>query len=125
MSDDKLANGAVKIGPLWNRAVFDPAGRVVKRRGRTVCTFDQVKGLVMREYIARDEEEQLLNAHPEVQKRPRDAELWIETKDGRRVLVTSLDSAGLLLERATEAAAFFGVPVVTERTLIAPRPAGS
>ena len=126
MGDAKLANGVVKIGPLWNRAVFDPASRVVKRRGRKVCSFEDVKGLLLREYIARDEEEQLLNAHPEVQKRPRDAELWIETKNGGRMIVASLDRAGLLLQFATEAAGLLGVPVQTERTLVAPneRPGG-
>src|SRR6516225_9174960 len=120
MGDAKLANGVVKIGPLWNRAVFDPASRVVKRRGRKVCSFEEVKGLLLREYIARDEEEQLLNAHPEVQKRPRDAELWIEIKDGPRRLVATLDRAGLLLKLANDAAGLLDVPVRAERTLIAP-----
>lgn len=120
MSDAKLANGAIKIGPLWNRAVFDPASHVVTRRGRKVCSFEEVKGLLLREYIARDEEEQLLNAHPEVQKRPRDAELWVETKDGVRRCVATLDRAGLLLQLANQAGVLIGVPVQTERTLIAP-----
>ncbi len=120
MNDATVVNGAIKIGPLWNRAVFDPASRAVKHRGRKVCGFEEIKGLVLREYIARDEEEQLLNAHPEVQKHPRNAELWIETKDGTRRCVASLDRAGLLLKFASEAAALIGVPVQTERTLIAP-----
>jgi hypothetical protein len=120
MSEATTLNGAIKIGPLWNRAVFDPTTRAVKRRGRKMCSFEEVKGLFLREYITRDEEEQLLNAHPEVQKYPRDAELWIETKDGTRRLVASLDRAGLLLKFANQAAALIGVPVETERTLIAP-----
>jgi hypothetical protein len=124
MSDAKLANGAIKIGPLWNRAVFDPASRLVTRRGRKVCSFEEVKWLLLREYIARDEEEQLLNAHPEVQKRPRDAELWVETKDGVRRCVATLDRAGLLLQLANQAAVLIGVPVQTERTLIAPSEPG-
>ena len=83
-------------------------------------SFDEVKGLVLREYIARDEEEQLLNQHPEVQKLPRDAELWVEIKDGPRRLVATLDRAGLLLKIANDAAGLLGVPVQAERTLIAP-----
>ena len=120
MSDAKIANGVVKIGPLWNRAVIDPANRVVKQRGRKVCSFEDIEGLVLREYIARDEEEQLLNVHPEVQKLPRDAELWLRTKDGGRRLLASLDRAGLLLQFANEAAALIGVSVQTERALVAP-----
>ena len=120
MADAKLANGVIKIGPLWNRTVFDPTRRLVKHRGRRICSFDEVKGLVLREYIARDEEEQLLNQHPEVQKLPRDAELWVEIKDGPRRLVATLDRAGLLLKLANDAAGLLGVPVQAERTLIAP-----
>jgi len=120
MADAKLANGAIKIGPLWNRTVFDATHRLVKQRGRRICSFDEVKGLVLREYIARDEEEQLLNLHPEVQKRPRDAELWVEIKDGPRRLVATLDRAGLLLKLANDAAGLLGVPVSAERTLITP-----
>ncbi len=120
MADAKLANGAIKIGPLWNRTVFDATSRLVKHRGRRICSFDEVKGLVLREYIARDEEEQLLNLHPEVQKLPRDAELWLEIKGGPRRLVATLDRAGLLLKLANDAAGLLGVPVQTERTLIAP-----
>ncbi len=125
MGDAKRPNGAMKIGPPWNRTVFDPANRRVRHRdhwnwaGRT-CNFDDIRGLVVREYIARDEEEQLLNIHPEVQKRPRDAELWVEMKDGSRWFAASLDRAGLLLEFAHQAAALIGVPVQAERTLIAP-----
>lgn len=119
MSDAK-PNGVVKIGPLWNRAVIDPANRVVKQRGRKVCSFEEIQGLVLREYIARDEEEQLLNVHPEVQKRPRDAELWLQTKDGGRRFLVSLDRAGLLLQFANEAATLIGVSVQTERSLVAP-----
>ena len=120
MSDAKIANGVVKIGPLWNRAVIDPANRVVKQRGRKICSFEDVQGLVLREYIARDEEEQLHNVHPEVQKLPRDAELWVQTKDGGRRCLASLDRAGLLLQFANEAAALIGVSVQTERLLVAP-----
>ncbi len=120
MSDAKIANGVVKIGPLWNRAVIDPANRVVKQRGRKICSFEDVQGLVLREYIARDEEEQLLNIHPEVQKLPRDAELWLQTKDGSRRFLVSLDRAGLLLQLANEAAELIGVSVQTERALVAP-----
>ena len=120
MAADKLANGAIQIGPLWNRSVFDPKQRVLKHRGRKICRFDEIEGLVLREYIARDEEEQLLNAHPEVQKRPREAELWVETKGGSRHLVATLDRAGLLMDFAHQAAALLGVPVQAERTLIAP-----
>lgn len=120
MAAAKLANGVIDIGPLWNRAVFDSNKRLVKCRGRKICTFDEIQGLILREYIARDEEEQLLNLHPEVQKRPRDAELWVETKDGSRRLVAMLERAGLLLNFANQAAALLGVPIRAERTLIAP-----
>ncbi len=120
MAATKLVNGAIKIGPLWNRTVFDATSRLVKNRGRRICSFDEVKGLVLREYIARDEEEQLFNLHPEVQKRPRDAELWVEIKDGPRRLVATLDRAGVLLKLAHDAAGLLGVPVQAERTLIAP-----
>jgi hypothetical protein len=55
-----------------------------------------------------------------VQKAPRDAELWIETKDGRSLCVASLDRAGLLLQQVAEIGQQINVPVQTERTLIAP-----
>jgi hypothetical protein len=116
---DGMVNGAIKIGPLWNRTLFDPAGRVVKRRGRAICRFEEIKALRLREYINRDEEEQLLNAHPEVQKAPREAELWVETQDGQTRCVATLEQAGLLLEFANEAARQIGVPIHAERCLIA------
>jgi hypothetical protein len=109
----------IKLGPFWNRAVFDPDARVVKYRGRTVCRFDEIKQLRVREYINRHEEEQLLNANVEVQKMPRDAELWVDTKDGRSARVATMDQAGLLLAAVSELAGKAGVPITTERTLIA------
>ena len=73
MADTKLANGAIKIGPLWNRTVFDPTHRLVKQRGRRICTFDEVKGLVLREYIAPDEEEQSTKANGRTSRTTREA----------------------------------------------------
>jgi hypothetical protein len=119
MKNGKPVNEPIKLGPLWNRTLFDPATKQVKRRGRTLCRFEEIKGLRIREYINRDEEEQLLNLHPEVQKAPRDAELWIDTKDGRSLCVATLDRAGLLLQHAAEIAQHVNVPVQTERSLIA------
>lgn len=110
---------AIKLGPIWNRAVFDPDSRVVKHRGRTVCRFDELKQLRVREYINRYEEEQLLNANMEVEKQPRDVELWVDTKDGRSAMVATMDQSGLLLAAISELAGKAGVPIVTERTLIA------
>lgn len=108
----------IKIGPLWNRTVFDPKGRTIKFRLRTVARYDDVKQLRMREYIAFIEEEQGRTVHPEVQTAPRNAELWIDTRDGRSVLAAELDQAGLLLASAAEAARQLGVPLVTERTVV-------
>jgi len=120
MKNGKAVDAPIKLGPLWNRTLFDPANKQVKRRGRTICRFEEIKALRIREYINRDEEEQLLNLHPEVQKAPRDAELWIDTKDGRSLCVATLDRAGLLLQQAAEIAQHVNVPVQTERSLIAP-----
>jgi len=108
----------IRIGPLWNRTVFDARARAVKRRGRSLAQFDDIKSLQVREYINRDEEEQLLNAHPEVRKKPRGAELWAEMKSGQNLLVASLDQAGLLLQQASQAARLLSVPISTERALI-------
>ncbi len=126
MKNGKLVSEAIKIGPLWNRTVFDPEARVVKRRDptlpiryRTVCRFEDIQVLRIREYINRDEEEQLLNLHPEVQKAPRDAELWLDLRDGKSVHLTSVDRAGLLLQQAAEIAQQLNVPVQTERRLMA------
>jgi hypothetical protein len=114
-----MTNGAIKIGPLWNRTLFDPAARVVKRNWRPICRFEEIKALRLREYINRDEEEQLLNAHPEIQKAPREAELWVDTQDGQSRLVATMEQAGLLLELANEAAQQIGVPIHAERRLVA------
>jgi hypothetical protein len=108
----------IRIGPLWNRTVFNARGRAVKRRGLSLAQFDDIKSLKVREYINRDEEEQLLNAHPEVQKKPREAELWAEMKSGQTLLLASLDQAGLLLQQASQAARLLSVPISTERALI-------
>lgn len=112
----------IRIGPLWNRTVFDARARAVKRRGLSLAQFDEIKSLQVREYINRDEEEQLLNAHPEVQKKPRGAELWAEMKSGQSLLVASLDQAGLLLQQASQAARLLSVPISTERALIGQAP---
>jgi hypothetical protein len=109
----------IKIGPLWNRTVFDPSGRVIKYRMRSVARFDDVKSLRLREFITQVEEEQLLNAHPEVQKDRRSAELWVDTKDGRSVRAGESEQAGLLLSALSEAARLMGVPIISERSLIA------
>ncbi len=108
----------IKLGPLWDRSVFDPKARRIKRRMRTVCRFEDVERLRLREYFNRDEEEQLFNLHPEVQKKPRDAELWVDRKDGTSACVATLDRAGLLLEYASEVAGWIGVPITTERVAI-------
>lgn len=106
----------IRIGPRLGGTVVDPGRRTVKFRFRSVCTLDEVKQLRLREYFSQYEEEQLLNLNPAVQKSPRDAELYADTKDGRSVMIAQLDQAGLLLERATEIARAAGqVPVVTER----------
>jgi hypothetical protein len=108
----------IKLGPLWNRSVFDPTARRIKRGMRTVCRFEEVERLRLREYFNRDEEEQLFNMHPEVQKKPRDAELWVDRKDGSPACVATLDRAGLLLHYASEIASWIGVPISTERLAI-------
>jgi hypothetical protein len=108
----------IKLGPLWNRSVFDPNARRIKRGLRTVCRFEEVERLRLREYFNPEEEEQLFNLHPEVQKRPRDAELWIDRKDGKSVCAATLDRAGLLLQYASEVAGWIGVPISTERVAI-------
>src|SRR6266849_6462584 len=108
----------IRIGPLWNRTVFDARARAVKRRGLSLAQFDDIKSLRVRETINRDEEEQLHNAHPDVQKKPREAELWAEMKSGQTLLLASLDRAGLLLQQASQAARLLSVPISTERALI-------
>lgn len=109
----------IKIGPPWG-TVVDAKARVVKYRLRPVCRFDEVKQLRVREYFSTLEEEQLLNRNPAVQKSHRDAELYADTKDGRAVLIATLDQAGLLLDRTMEIARLLGgVPVLTERTHLA------
>jgi hypothetical protein len=108
----------IKFGPLWNRSVFDPNARVIKRGVRSICRFEDIQRLRLREHFNRDEEEQLLNLHPEVQKRPRDAELWVDMKNSESVCAATLDRAGLLLEYASELARWAGVPITTERVAI-------
>ena len=106
----------IKFGPRLGGTVVDLGSRSVKFRFRPVCKLDDVKQLRVREYFSAIEEEQLLNRNPAVQKSPRDAELYAETKDGRTVLIGTLDQAGLLLDRAMEIALAAGkVPVQTER----------
>ena len=65
----------------------------------------------MREYIDLFEEEQQLDIHPEVQKAPRAAELWVDTKDGHEVRVGKAEQAGLLLASVGQAAQLIGVPL--------------
>jgi hypothetical protein len=113
-----VAMSSVKLGPIWNRVVFDGDTRTVKRRMRTVCHFEQVKQLRLLEYIAPLEEEQLLNIHPEIQKAPRDAELWVDLKPEGSAKVGAAEQAGRLLVEAGDAAALVGVPLVSERRLI-------
>ena len=108
----------IRIGPLWNRLVFDVRARAVKRRGLSLAKFEDIKSLRVREYINREEEEQLLNAHPDVQKKPRGAELWAEMKSGESLLVAALDQCGLLLAQASQVARLLSVPLSTERALI-------
>src|SRR5438309_11434960 len=102
---------AIKLGPLWNRTVFDPDARVIKYRMRSVANWDEVKRLRVREIITRLEEEQLLNVHPEVQKYRRPAELWIDLKDGTSIRAGEAEAAGLLLEALAPAARQMGVPI--------------
>jgi hypothetical protein len=109
---------SVKFGPLFDRAVFDGDARTIKHRLRTVGRFEDVKQLRLREYINPIEEEQLLNAHPDVEKERRDAELWVDFKDKEPARVASAEHTGLLLMPAGEAAALVGVPLVSERLLI-------
>ena len=110
----------IKIGPPWG-TVVNPLTRVVKYRFRAVCKLDDLKQLRLREYFSQWEEEQFLNLNPTVQKTQRDAELYGETKDGRTVLLGSLDQAGLLLDHAMQIAQAAGrIPVVTERVHLAP-----
>src|SRR5438309_4600062 len=110
---------AIKLGPLWNRTVFDPDARVIKYRMRSVARWDDVKRLRVREIITRLEEEQLLNVHPEVQKDRRPAELWVDLKDGSSVRAGEGEQAGLLLSSVAVAARLMRVPLQSERTLIA------
>lgn len=109
----------IKIGPFWDRAEFDVEARVVKRRFRTVARFDEVKQLRLKEFVNTYEQEQLLNKHPDVEKQPRTAELYVDTKEGRSVLLGVADQAGLLLAQTQEAATAMGVPVVMERSDLA------
>jgi hypothetical protein len=111
---------AVKLGPLWNRTVFSPDARAVKRMGRTLCRFDEVRQLRLTEFFAAYEEEQLLNVHPDVEKSQREAELWADLKDGRAALLGTLESGGLLLASASAAAKLIGVPLVSERKHLTP-----
>jgi hypothetical protein len=108
----------VKMGPLWDRAVFDSEARAVKHRMRTVARFEDVKALRLLEYIAPFEEEQLLNAHPEVEKERRSVELWLDLKDDRSIRVATAPQGGLLLVGANDAGRMIGVPVVSERKRI-------
>jgi hypothetical protein len=106
----------IRIGPRFGGTVVDTLSRAVKYRFRPVCRLDEVKQLHLREYFSQLEEEQYLDRNPAVQKSPRDAELYAETRDGRTVLIATLDQAGLLLDRAMEIALAAGrVPVLTER----------
>ena len=109
----------IKFGPLWDRTVFDPEGKVIRYRLRTLARFDEVKQLRVLEFITRTEEEQLLNMHPEVQKDRRPAELWVDTKDGRSLRAGEAEQAGLLLATVAEAARQMGVPLQSERSLLA------
>jgi len=109
---------AIKFGPLWNRTGFDPDARGIKYRMRAVARWDEVKRLRVREIITRLEEEQLLNAHPEVQKDRRPAELWVDLKDGKSVRAGEAEAAGLLLSAIADAAKQMGVPIESERALI-------
>ena len=109
---------SVKLGPLWDRAVFDADARAVKYRFRTLCRFEDVRQLRLREYINPFEEEQLLNLHPEVEKERRDAELWLDLKDQRSMRVAAAEQGGLMLIPASEAARMVGVPLVSERRRI-------
>jgi len=109
----------IKFGPRLGGTVVDLGSRTVKYRFRPVVKLDEVKQLTLREYFSQLEEEQLLNLNPAVQKAPRDAELYAVTKDGRTLLIGTLDQAGLLLDRAMEIALAAGkVPVLTERVHI-------
>jgi len=109
----------IKFGPRLGGTVVNLSKRSVKYRFRAACSLDEVKQLRVREYFSAIEEEQLLNRNPAVQKSPRDAELYAETKDGRTVLIGTLDQAGLLLDLAMEIALAAGrVPVQTERVHI-------
>jgi hypothetical protein len=117
------ASQTVRIGPPWG-AVADPEAKVVKRMFRPVCRFDEVKQLRVREYFDQEEEEQLLDRNPDVQKRPRQAELYADTTDGRAVWIADLDQAGLLLDRAAAMAGLMGgVPVLAERVHVGDREA--
>lgn len=108
----------IKFGPMWNRAVIDPNARAVKFRGRTICRFEDVAGLRLVELITSFEEEQLLNKHPDVEKQPREAELWVDAKSGAQHRIASAESTGLLLEDAVRAATELNVPLKTQRALI-------
>ncbi len=114
---------AVKIGPLWNRTVVSADARAVKRMGRTLCRFEDVKQLRVAEIYSAYEEEQLLNAHPEVEKAERETELYADLRDGGAVLLATMERGGLLLAAASDAAKLIGVPVVSERRHLEPRAA--
>jgi hypothetical protein len=119
-----VSDDAIKIGPAWG-TVVDGRAKVVKRRFRPVCRFDEVKQLRLREYYSAEEEEKLLNLNPAVQKTPRDAELYADTKDGRAVLIATLDQAGLLLDQAMRIGRMMGVPVQNERKHLEPSPSAA
>jgi hypothetical protein len=113
----------IQFGPLWSRTVFDGNRRVIRYPGKMPLAsrkvpFDQVQQIRVREYITRVEEEQLVNANPEVQKDRRGAELWIDLKDGQSLCAGEHEQAGLLLTSVAEVANKAGIPVVAERTLL-------
>jgi hypothetical protein len=110
---------AIKIGPLWNRTVFDPSARTIKFRMRPVARWDEVKQFRIRELITIHEEEQLLNAHPDVQKDRRPAELWLDLKDGKAVQAGESEGAGLLLAALSDVSRQLGVPIMSERKKVA------
>jgi hypothetical protein len=101
------------MGPFFGRIVFNLKKRKVKRRGRTLARFEDVARFRLVEYLTPYEE--LMGINPEVQKRPRPAELWLDLKDGTSHLLLESEQAGLLLAEVGPVTGEAGLPLESVR----------
>jgi hypothetical protein len=110
----------IKIGNPLERVVFDGGKRAVRYKFLKSIPYDQVKQIRLCEVITAYEQEQLLNLHPEVEKEIRDAELWLDLKNGQKEHLGTYEQAGLLLSQVAEAARQMNVQIISERIRIDP-----